>query len=358
MTALNLAEWSRVGGVELDPDQIRALAAGDALTVSPDPEMVGRWIVGATRFVGVVQLGDLEIRVQPKVGVRRLVELLTESQDRIRWDSDAQPDLVESPDLLGVIAEAFAERTSTLLHHGLLQGYRQREEALPAVRGRVLMATQMGRRVSLPLPVELSIDEFTFDVIENQILATAARQLLRLRSLPTVTRTRLRRLDHQLVDVQSIPSPARPPEVDFTRINERYRPAIGLARLILQASSLEEQIGGHRGVGFLVDMDKVFEDVVGHGLRKIIEPAGHRVGLQNSLPLDEAGRLTIRPDVLLRDDAGSVVAVADIKYKQPEAKAAAASDVYQAVVYAQTVRSRHCAPRLRRAAAPRPSPYR
>ena len=151
MTVLALAEWSRAGGVELDPEQIRALAAGDAFTIGPDPEMAGRWIVGATRFVGVAQLGDLEIRVQPKVGVRRLVELLTESQDRIRWDTDAEPDLVESPDLLGVIAEAFAQRTSTLLHHGLLQGYRQREEALPAVRGRVLMAAQMGRR-SLPAP--------------------------------------------------------------------------------------------------------------------------------------------------------------------------------------------------------------
>ena len=71
------------------------------------------------------------------------------------------------------------------------------------------------------------------------------------------------------------------------------------------------------------------------GCARIIEPAGYRIGLQNSFLLDDAARLSIRPDVLIRHGAGSVVAVADIKYKEPETTAIGTSDVYQAVVYAK-----------------------
>jgi 5-methylcytosine-specific restriction enzyme subunit McrC len=120
--------------------------------------------------------------------------------------------------------------------------------------------------------------------------------------------------------------------VAWTRLNERYRPAITLARLILKSSSLD--IEGNptaSGDTFLVDMNKVFEDVVGLGLQNALAGNGLRVILQHSDHLDHHRHVGIRPDVVVRDTSGSVAAIADIKYKRPSTDKLSPGDVYQAV---------------------------
>jgi len=125
------------------------------------------------------------------------------------------------------------------------------------------------------------------------------------------------------------------PRVAWTRLNDRYRPAITLARLILMSSSLD--IEGNPTASsdaFLVDMNKVFEDVVGLGLHEVLEGTGLRVLLQHTDHLDYHRHVDIRPDIVVRDISGSVAAVADIKYKRPSTEKVSPGDVYQAVAYA------------------------
>jgi 5-methylcytosine-specific restriction enzyme subunit McrC len=123
--------------------------------------------------------------------------------------------------------------------------------------------------------------------------------------------------------------------VVWTRLNERYRPAITLARLILKSSSLDiEGNPTSSSDAFLVDMNKVFEDVVGIGLQKVLEGTGLRVLLQHTDHLDYHRRVEIRPDIVVRDASGSVTAIADIKYKRPTTDSLLPDDVYQAVAYA------------------------
>jgi 5-methylcytosine-specific restriction enzyme subunit McrC len=44
---------------------------------------------------------------------------------------------------------------------------------MPAVWGRVRMASQVRSRAGLPLPVEIAYDDYTPDILENQLLRTA-----------------------------------------------------------------------------------------------------------------------------------------------------------------------------------------
>jgi 5-methylcytosine-specific restriction enzyme subunit McrC len=85
---------------------------------------------------------------------------------------------------------------------------------------------------------------------------------------------------------------------------------------------------------FLVDMNKVFQDVVGLGLQNALAGNGLRVILQHSDHLDHHRHVGIRPDVVVRDTSGSVAAIADIKYKRPSTDKLSPGDVYQAVAYA------------------------
>jgi 5-methylcytosine-specific restriction enzyme subunit McrC len=197
------------------------------------------------------------------------------------------------------------------------------------------MGMQLSRRCSLLLPVEVTYDDYTIDVLENQLLLGAGMVLLRMGDLPTGIASRLRRLEVQLDGVHPTPPSPSPPRVAWTRLNERYRPAITLARLILKSSSLD--IEGNPTApsdAFLVDMNRVFEDVVGFGVQEVLEGTGLRVLLQHTDHLDYRRYVEIRPDIVVRDTSGSVAAIADIKYKRPSTDKLSPGDVYQAVAYA------------------------
>src|SRR5690606_28412006 len=124
-------------------------------------------------------------------------------------------------------------------------------------------------------------DEYTTNIPENQLLAGAGRVLLRFRSLPTALVTRLRRLEHLLLDVAHTPPSRDPPSVMWTRLNERYRGAVSLARLILQGAALDFE-GPQEAIGssLLIDMDKLFERLVGRGLHRAMSTLDARVQLQ------------------------------------------------------------------------------
>jgi 5-methylcytosine-specific restriction enzyme subunit McrC len=326
-------EWQTIGGLELTPDQISALSLSDAFLLRPDIGSSGRWQVTASQFVGSARFGDLEIRVQPKVGVYRLIELLCTTLDRMQWrDEDTM--WADSEDLLATVAATFATHAERVVQRGLLQGYHTVDERLLAIRGRIAIGRQVSRNPGLPIPIEVTYDDYTTDVIENQLLAGATRILLRLPGLPALLRSRLRRLEYRFHDVSATPASASPPTVTWSRLNDRYRQAVTIARLVLRGSALDmEGPERHHAPGFLVDMNKVFEDVVGQEIRTALEPHGYTTHLQEEHFLDAERTTRVRPDVIVRS-SGTPIAVADIKYKVPESQPPA-SDLFQAVTYAR-----------------------
>jgi 5-methylcytosine-specific restriction enzyme subunit McrC len=111
----------------------------------------------------------------------------------------------------------------------------------------------------------------------------------------------LRRFDSALERVRLVRyDPRSIPEIRYTRLNEHYRPAVELARLILRSDSYELRHGAVRGTSFLVDMNRVFEDFVVVALREALGvsdrsfPQGAR-GRQ--LFLDRGRRVSLEPDI-------------------------------------------------------------
>jgi 5-methylcytosine-specific restriction enzyme subunit McrC len=330
---IELTEWGTAAGVVLNDQHIAALARSDAFNLRPDPDEPGRWCVSSKQHVGAFHAGDLEIRVTPKVPVHRLLELLCTSLERIQWE-DRDTEWSASDDFLTIVARSFVTHAERVLRRGLVQGYVTVDESLLGVRGRVAMGRQLRRQTGLTIPVEVTYDDYTTDVTENQLLAGAGRLLLRLPRLPADVAARLRRLEYLLLDITPTPPSPTPPKVTWTRLNQRYRLAVALARLILRSCSIET--AGAQSViatAFLVDMNQVFEDVVAVGIRGTLQPLGLAVDLQRPDHLDDRRLVQIRTDVLVRDGARPV-AVADAKYKRPASDGLSNSDIYQAVSYA------------------------
>lgn len=326
-----LAEYERVAGVTLTQRQARSLQSSRAIGVSPDPVVEDAWELRAAQYVGIVQAEDVEVRITPKVPVDRLMFLLAYARDERAWHA-LHSGLAEAEDLFESVAFAFTHHAELALERGVLQGYVTVDDALPTVRGRIREADQMRRRLGLMVPVEVTFDDYTVDIPENRWLRSAALQLLRLPMLSRAIVRRLRHIVHRLDGVGNLTRLDLTSDVAFTRLNDRYRPAIRLAQLIVDAGSLEFDLGERRATTFLFDMNKVFEDFVTTTLSRELRRIGGHVIPQDRHYLDTQGHIEVKPDLVwwVHEQCAAVV---DVKYKATSVAEVPNADAYQALAY-------------------------
>jgi 5-methylcytosine-specific restriction enzyme subunit McrC len=282
--------------------------------------------------VGAARVGDVVVRVQPKVPIARLLFLRGYSMHGSAWQSSAV-NLGEVSDLVTAIAEALWRQVSYAIGQGLLPDYVAVEESSLVLRGRLLESAQLARHHGLPLPLEVRHDEFTVDIPENQILRTACERMLLVPRVAPGMQVRLRRLLREFGDVAAIRRGDLVPSWQPTRLNARYHVALRLAELVLRATSVEHSVGLVAINGFLLDMPQLFEDFVTVALRESLEGSyGGRVVAQSRGYLDAAGRVVLRPDITWQV-GGAVVAVADAKYKAEKPSGYPNADLYQLLAY-------------------------
>ena len=271
MQTLELREYQDYFWREpLSSAQLRAL--GDArIGVTPSPDEDEVYILRPSSWIGTVNVGDIAVVVRPKIPIDRVMFLITYAMGPKNWRRESF-DLRRAADVLEAITFSFAHHTRQAIHRGLLQGYRREEDALTMVRGRIRFGDQIGRRFGVPLPIEVGFDEFTEDIEENRLLKTAIHRLGYTFIRSAAARQDVRRLRPAFTTVGlGAYRRGAPPEVRYTRLNEHYRPAVELARLIIENSSLELFHGEVEGAAFLIDMNTVFEQFLYVALREALD---------------------------------------------------------------------------------------
>jgi 5-methylcytosine-specific restriction enzyme subunit McrC len=330
--SVDLDELGPRAEVPLTLEQGRTLAASGVVTAVPSAYRPGVWLVGPAGKVGAAQIGDIEIRIKPKVEIARLLFLLGYAQRAAAWQPDTVP-VAEAADLVPVVAQALWRQTERAIHQGLLPGYILVEESSQVLRGRLRESEQLHRHHGLPLPLEIRHDEFTTDIPENRILRTACERMLAVPCVDAESQRMLRRLLRDFSDVTPISCGDPVPEWQPSRLNVRYHAALRLAELVLRATSVEHESGGVAVNGFLLDMPELFEDFVTAALREaLVATYGGRVQGQERNYLDEAAQVILRPDIVWKI-RGSVVAVVDAKYKAEKPAGYPNADLYQLLAY-------------------------
>lgn len=332
--SLVLEEYKTRRSVSLSPEEVRELRRLQG-KLDVRPSLDGGFDVTATSWIGNVRVGTLSLTIRPKVPIQRVLFLLAYTLDPRAW-RDTDFDYEERVDLLEAIAPGFVAFVRRALTRRLLRGYRSRSASLQTVRGRIRFADQIRRRFGRFPPAEVSYDEFTVDVLENRILRTAIERLgrLRLRSKRLVRELRGLRARFEGVSRLDDPSGLTPP-ITYDRLNEHYRPALRLARLILDGSSIAQREGHLTSSSLLVNMNDVFENFAVVSLREALGlfrrsfPQG---AAGRSLWLDRAGGFGLRPD-LSWWRAGRPVFVGDVKYKDLDTGDARPPDLYQLLAY-------------------------
>ena len=344
MREITLKEWERKEAVPLtaaERDALLALTAGDdepdrqsgVIAVEPVSGTADRYNLRPGSVIGAVEIGDLSVLIKPKIGIPQVLSLACYAIGNVKFQREdfAFPDEDALPD---VLAMALARQARLAFARGLLHGYRTEEEALYTVRGRIRFDDQLRRRFGIPLPVEVRYDEFTDDVLANQLVKAAAHRLRRSALRSDQARRDLGWLESRLETVSLAPfSPVNVPSVRFDRLNEHYRGVVELSRLILRHGEFEAGRGTVRASGFLMDMNVVFQGFVTAALRDELGVAPALFREENILSLDEGGRVRLRPD-LTWWRGRTCVFVGDAKYKNLTGRPVPNADLYQMLAYA------------------------
>jgi 5-methylcytosine-specific restriction enzyme subunit McrC len=306
--------------------------------------------IRTSSWVGVVRLPDAtSVRVVPKlagdelqvlymlglVGGLRPDELLT---------LERSIDTAVSRDLVDLLCALLISATSQLLASGAIRDYRQHQDDLPYVRGRVELVSQSTRHFGRVDVLACHFEAFDHDVLENRVLRVALARASDVGVDPTIKR-RARQLHDELLDIApgSCPSPADVErQLQYDRRNEGYRTAHVWALALLKNQSVVrpfDDVGQHSNV-FLIDMNSLFERFVEWLFKRTLDPGQFDVQAQyrdRSLLWNGQKRWgTVVPDLLIR--RGQATLAVDAKYKRYDLKRVSPDDLYQLFLYAQAYR--------------------
>ncbi|MCG8918408.1 McrC family protein [Actinokineospora sp. PR83] len=325
MRTLSLRERKRTD-LDLTDAEIAVLRERFGCTVE---RVAGRYRVTPGDKVGSWTGGGLHVVVRPKLAIARVLTMLDYTA-RGGPAGDELSGLAEH-DLTSGVAALYARLCHRATRRGVLSGYREATDTLHTVRGRVDFAAQV-RRAAPGLPLAVDYQEFDTDVPENRLLV-AGLEVLRAAPVhvPEVRRD-LHGLRLRLADV---PPAAELSPIRWTRLNEHYRPAVELARLLVAHRSVDLRHGGTAAPAFVLDMGKVFEDFVRCAVRVSLGVAPEDFPDGEDGPqqtLDQAGKVVLKPDLGLVGGGGREF-VGEVKYKR-DTGAGKADDRYQLLAYA------------------------
>jgi 5-methylcytosine-specific restriction enzyme subunit McrC len=318
------------------PPIVRSLAdasarpLGDSGIVTTVPLGANQWQITAGTKIGAARVGDVLVRIQPKVDIHRVLFLLGYARNP-GWQERTVPfDAV--PDLVSALAHAFAIQAERAVERGLLQGYVEIEDASPVLRGRLREQDQVRQRYGIPTPLLVRYDDYTVDIAENRLLRAAADRLLRVPGVEAKARRQLRGLLLVLGDVSLVPRGSTLPAWRANRLNTRYHVALHLAEIVLRDNAVDHLAGSVRVNGFLVDMAKVFEDFVTTALGARLGAIDGSYRTQPTVAMDIDGLIDMRPDLVWYADQ-QPRSVVDAKYKAEKPSGFPNADLYQLLAY-------------------------
>lgn len=343
---IELREWQKPKHVALSPveaEVLRRLQAAKRLDVAWH-EATEAEVSGGAGYVGIASLsGRTQIIVRPHIPIASVLELACYGYELEPPDKslieDARLDDTGPADWLAFLLALEVEK---LLSTGLRQGYREVEEEIPYIRGRIdFGALRWGE--SKPGLIPCRFEDFLVDTLENRILR-GTLEILSGCPLSQTCRRRIRTSLHAFGRVAySRPTRAMFDRLRIHRLTSHYEPALTLCWIVLESAGIELAPGEAPSPGFFFSMAEVFEKAIERALREEFgrQNVHHQPEYNDRIQVvdgEPAIPVTIRPDNVIgpRDAPWLIV---DAKYKTPLRGSWGKEyfhneDLYQAFTYA------------------------
>lgn len=322
---IRLSEYETTPYLQLSDTALRSLQSdinkGHVTRLEAQFNRNGEVSLKATQYVGIVSLRDgPTIEIRPKAAGTNLLHLLRYAQGVSTTTVDRNVSIQAGSTFIDALGYLFEAELSQLLDRGLHSEYQRVRATESHLRGRLDVQRQL-RQPRTSLALECEYDELTTNTVANQAILQATTILLRL-ARSTSLRQSLQHHRHLLrrrVSDATV-SPAELNRVELTRLNDHYADVLRLTELIIRNHHIRElQTGRRESFSLLVDMNQIFERVVERAMRQAVASRpGWSVDAQHSSQnLTSGGKhtVTIRPDILIRDETDAVRYVGDAKWK-------------------------------------------
>ena len=294
-------------------------------------------------YVGVLNVGSLQIEVLPKVDrstenqdtwrKHLLVMLRTVYRLQAKTPSNANQALKDSP-VLDVFLQRFLEEVEQILHMGLIKTYRKETNNRNAMKGKIVWSKQVTKNVVHKERFYVNYTTYDRNHIMNRIIYKT------LQVIPEVTgnsyiANRSKTLAFEFPELLNINvTDATFVTMHFDRKSDGYRDAMQIAKLILLNYMPDMDHHRNNVLALMFDMNRLWEEYVYVVLRK--ELKDYNVTAQSSKRFWE-GESTpikhIRPDIVILDNDGHSQLVIDTKWKCPNENAPSDADLKQMYVY-------------------------
>lgn len=371
MIRRTLREWQRIGYGDDDAsipaahaDRIAAIAQQSAFAGRGGEGVLehGRKSLRARGVVGVIAAAGCQLEILPKIeGLgdrepedadlrRRLIHMLGVVHD-LPIDAGSMAQLGWQRDtVLELLIRLFCQRLADAMRQGMPRRYKENEDDLPSLRGRLDVTRQFSRHAVSPQKLACRFDELSPDIALNRVMRAAITRLLRLAQAPDNQRL-LRELSFVYADVANVPVNAlRWNQITLDRTNQRWRDLLAFARLFLSDRHQQTSAGSIDGHALLFEMNTLFENYVTRLLRRALAEKGLQIvaqgGHRDCLFEGETGRFRTKPDVIIWQ-GDQVVMIIDTKWKRmtPQIddpkQGVSQGDVYQLMAYSQLYNCRN-----------------
>ena len=332
----------------------------------------GKRSIQASQFVGVVRLRNRTIQILPKIyqsedrdgdevktreATANLLRMLSYARDLQAREREIAALLRHTDNWFEILTSLFSTHLREEWQRGAHRTYQIVEDDLPLLKGKWRIADQL-KRPHNRHTFSVSFDEFTADNQLNRIFRYVVERLWYL-TRDHDNRQSLGELRQWMDEVTLLPyvTAADANPTQLTRLNERYRTLLNLARLFLDGGSLQLAMGDFSTFSFIFDMNQLFESFIATFIRRhaldilppdlqacdyLVQSRGENRHLAKRETKDV---FRTKPDIVFRRDTNQFPLILDTKYKRLNSTdlrlGVNQSDFYQMHAYAHRFKCEH-----------------
>ncbi len=310
----------------------------------------GEYILRATSFVGTIKIPSHTITIKPKIGNLNFFKMLLYSEKILDLPSfQNKIKIEEGEDLVDFMAKLFCESMTPIIQDGIYRNYTSVVEEISTIRGKLLVVQSIRSPRISQEKFFCEYDEFSVDILENQILLYCS-QLLSELVVNEKYKEKLVRIQQQLQKEgvsEKILDTYHLDQITYQKFNEQYEEILKLCEFILRITwygdfSNKEEIPIN---GFLYNMNTLFQNFVTKAIEKIFvdfnvdwkvreQILENIPNIPDGIPTKTIKPGILKPDIVIRTKKDVAKLIIDTKYKDHDPPAA---DYYQSLAYALTM---------------------
>lgn len=176
-----------------------------------------------------------------QVPVQNIYYLLSYAWDKLDEAELTKAGIDDFEEVANLLGKVLANGCSNLFKRGLYRNYRQKEEEIPGIRGKLLIDKSLGSLSFQNKKAWCQYDELSRNVLPNRILKSTVLRLLQMSEVENGLHRELKEIYYRFSDVEEIRLQGHHfTQVQIHRNNAFYGFLIQICQLIFESSALDE----------------------------------------------------------------------------------------------------------------------